>query len=544
MMRIHVIAVSIVASLALSPSANATGRLFSRLFPRPHCVEVSPPQPAFDFWRVASPNNVNLVDRGIPVDWSVEEGKSRNIKWSVNPKGWAMGKPVAADGRVFVTTTNPRTTKTPQFFFKYSVIAAYRENDGELLWRIENEYPDKLSRFLQYLGGIASTPVIDGPHLYFTTGIGEVVCAETQTGKVRWRCNLQKTLNVTFLNEDDTWGLPPVAMPLVVENVLYVNTGNRRERFEGKFPSPKAPSFVAFNKHTGEVIWQSNLPGEKIIEGQWSSPVFAHVNNLPQVIFGGGDSVLYSFHHTTGKLLWKCDLLPERHADDTNLQIIGTPVVVGNRLYLGLGVHAEHPRQPRSSYFLCLDITKCGNSALKSYDAKAEAKRGSPLVWAFGGLIAPAPNKGRRAYFGTTISTAVVHDGLVYIPELNGYLHCFDAATGHRYWQYDLRASVWASPLWVDGKIYMATEDDMQIFQHGKTMKRLANLDMVSPLYSTPTVANGVLFVPTRHQLFAIKARRFSAKSHDYFPPRRASGARAERSEGTIPRSAGASRLT
>ncbi len=65
----------------------------------------------------------------------------------------------------------------------------------------------------------------------------------------------------------------------------------------------------------------------------------------------------------------------------------------------------------------------------------------------------------RNFAFGGTLSTCVVHEGLVYAPEMDGYLHCLDAKTGAMYWRQDLHDDIWGSPLWVDGKVYLGTTD-------------------------------------------------------------------------------------
>jgi outer membrane protein assembly factor BamB len=297
----------------------------------------------------------------------------------------------------------------------------------------------------------------------------------------------------------------------VVGDLVFVVTGNGVNMEQDKLESPKAPSFVALHRKTGKLVWQSNLPGANIIEGQWSSPTFANIKGAPQIIFAGGDCVIYSFAPQTGKLLWKCDCLPTRTKKGekrTDNYIVGTPVVVGDRLYVGLGVRPDHPRPPTSSYFLCLDITKKGDVSLKSYDAKAAVNKDSALVWAFGGGGGKIGSDSPPVYFGNTISTAAVHDGLVYISELNGYLHCLDAATGRRVWQHDFLAGVWGSPYWVDGRIFVGTDDgQIVVFAHGRAPKVLATIDMGPPIRTTPAAANGVLYVATRFKLYAIGSR-------------------------------------
>src|SRR5262249_28450391 len=53
-----------------------------------------------------SRNMVNLVDNGVPTDWSDASGKFKNIKWAVKLGDKSYGGPVIADGRVFVGTNN------------------------------------------------------------------------------------------------------------------------------------------------------------------------------------------------------------------------------------------------------------------------------------------------------------------------------------------------------------------------------------------------------------------------------------------------------
>src|SRR5439155_4724694 len=79
-------------------------------------------------------------------------------------------------------------------------------------------------------------------------------------------------------------------------------------------PATKAPAFVALNKHTGKLLWSSNLPDERVMRGQWGNPSAAIVNGKAQVLFPGGDGWLYSFEPKTGALLWKFDCNPKKAA--------------------------------------------------------------------------------------------------------------------------------------------------------------------------------------------------------------------------------------
>jgi outer membrane protein assembly factor BamB len=456
-----------------------------------------PPHSATSPWPMfgGSParNMVNGWEKKAPVDWSVVEGKRKNIKWAVELFSESIGQPVIAHGKVFVAAKS----RDSQFAY-----LAFDEANGALLW--QNKHGDAAGKYT----GWFSTPAVDEGRLYYIAPNYEVIAADCADGKIQWRLDLVKQCGVAPQNCASC--SPRMRSPLVVGNLVYVVTGNARSE-DANVRWEEAPSFLALNRKTGGVVWQSNLPGKNIIDGSASCPAFAVVRGMPQVIFPGGDAVLYSFEPNTGKLLWKCDCLPRRR-DPADREIdptfVGSPVIVGDRLYIGLGAHPNSPNHPQASWFFCVDITKRGDVSLTDYDAKAPANKNSALVWAFGGPMTPRPAKGRDEYFGPTISTAAVHDGLVYISEEAGYLHCLDAKTGKRYWQHDFRAGIWGSPFWVDGKIYVGANDgEMRIFAHGKTKQLLASIDMEAQIDTTPAAANGTLFILTRSMLYAIGER-------------------------------------
>jgi outer membrane protein assembly factor BamB len=112
----------------------------------------------------------------------------------------------------------------------------------------------------------------------------------------------------------------------------------------------------------------------------------------------------------------------------------------------------------------------------------------------------------RDFYFGRTIASVTVHDGLVYAAELGGYVFCFDAKTGKAYWFDDLKASVWGQPLWADGKVFVTTDGgDIFIYAHGKEKKRLTKIEWENATRPGLVFANGTLYVTTDTSLYAIR---------------------------------------
>jgi hypothetical protein len=98
-----------------------------------------------------------------------------------------------------------------------------------------------------------------------------------------------------------------------------------------------------------------------------------------------------------------------------------------------------------------------------------------------------------------------VKDGLVYIADLEGYLFCLNEKDGSVVWKEDLTAAVWGSAMVVDDKVYIGDEDgDICILQHGREHKQINEVTMDASIYTTPSAANGVLYIATKSKLYAI----------------------------------------
>jgi outer membrane protein assembly factor BamB len=157
---------------------------------------------------------------------------------------------------------------------------------------------------------------------------------------------------------------------------------------------------------------------------------------------------------------------------------IATPVIYDDKVYIANGQDPEHGEGVGHLY--AIDATKRGDITQ------------SGKVWQY--------DKIRRS-----ISTASIADGLLYIADFSGFLHCLDARTGEPYWTHDMFAAVWGSTLVVDGHVYLGDEDgDVTVLATGKTKKVLAEQNMGSAVYATLVPAHGRLYFNNRNQLFAV----------------------------------------
>lgn len=176
--------------------------------------------------------------------------------------------------------------------------------NGKELWKVRSAGSYQES---QGGNGPRATPTVDGPRVYSLGASGTLLCLEKQTGKILWRRNILDDFNAPNLQ----WGVS--TSPLVENDLLLVNVGG------------KGASIVAFNKHTGEVIWKAHDD----VAG-YSSPIGITVDGIREIVFFCGRAVL-GVSPQGGKLHWRHPWLT---TSDMN---IATPIFSDPYLFISSG---------------------------------------------------------------------------------------------------------------------------------------------------------------------------------------------------------------
>lgn len=502
--------------------------------------------------------------KGIATEWNVEDGT--NIKWASKLGSETYGNPVIANGKVYVGTNNGSGyMKRYPNKVDLGCLICFDEETGTFLWQHSSEklptgrvhdWPNQ---------GICSAPLINGDRLWFVSSRGEVICLDTEgfrdgendgpfksekpekkpdgpeviwdeqhEADVIWKFDLMGKLGVSQHNMCS-------CSVTFAGDVLFVNTSNGVDEGHISLPQPQAPTFVAMNIDTGEVLWTDNSPGENVLHGQWSSPGYGVFNGQAQVLFAGGDGWLYSFdpkgENGKSKLLWKFDCNPKESVyllggRATRNHLIATPAVYDGLVYVAVGEDPEHGEGV--GHLWCIDPNKRGdvsptlvfNSAdpskpiahkrLKALEAdKGDIEKPNPNSAAVWHYIGEDPKqKVFEKTMHRTCGTVAIKNDLLFIADFSGLFHCLDPKTGKAHWTYDMLAASWASPLIVENRVYIGDEDgDITIFELSKEMKILSKdsngeegpINMGSAVYTTPVVANNTLFIANRNQLFCIK---------------------------------------
>ncbi|HSF42295.1 MAG TPA: PQQ-binding-like beta-propeller repeat protein [Thermoanaerobaculia bacterium] len=441
----------------------------------------------------------NMVsdEKGLPTKFDPAAGV--NVKWVADLGSQSYGGPLVAGGKVYVGTNN-EGKKNPKLTGDRGNLMAFDAATGKFLWQSAhpklpagrvNDWP---------LQGVCSTPAVEGDRLYYVSNRAEVICADTEGFLDKENDGpVVDEAEKSDIDEDVVWKLDmigeldvfphnlAVGNPLIVGDVLYTVTGNGVDEGHINIPTPQAPSFIAVDKKTGKLLWESALPGGNILHGQWSNPAYGVIKGRAQVIFPGGDGWVYSLDPKTGNVLWKFDCNPKDAVwkiggAGTRNNLIATPVIWDDKVYIGVGQDPEHGE---------------GIGHLWAIDATGEGDvTGKNAVWHRGG-----------EEFHRTISTvAIDKDGILYASDLSGYLYALDAKTGQHYWTHNTYAAIWGSPFVADGKVYLGDEDgDVVVLKTGKKMEVLHEVNMGSSVYTTPVAKDGVLYINTRSKLFALQ---------------------------------------
>lgn len=431
-----------------------------------------------------------------PIEWDINTGK--NIVWSVELGSETYGRPVISGDTVYVGTDNGRPMNLA-YQKECGVLKAFRATDGEFLWQ---DMAPRVERGLRefLLPSTTSAPHVEDNRLYYVTSECQLRCLDTQgfrdgenngpykeevfqnddSADIIWELDICGRLGV-FPHEATNSEVLPLG------DLLMVSTSNGQNEGHTLVPSPRAPSLIAVDKRSGDVVWSAIGAGEHVLHGQWSSPVAANVNGRIQVLFGGGDGWLRAYDAASGHEIWRFDgnpkdaqWLPRPGVLSRNF-IIASPVFADGRVYLAMGQSPGHGNGP--SFIYAIDP-----------DGQGDVTK-SKLLWT-------------SREVGRVVPTPIEKDGLLFVADVGGTVHCLDAATGAQIWKHDTNAPIWGCFMLAGERLYVGNEDGiMTVLQAGRQKELLAQIEMDAPLYSRPAQVGDSLFVATANKLYLIAAK-------------------------------------
>ena len=477
--------------------------------------------------------NMYSPEKGLQTDFNPGKFKSgteeidlsttKGVKWVAKLGSQSYGNPVVGNGKVLIGTNNA-SPRDPRFQDDRSILLSLDAYTGDFLWQLV--VPKLASGKVNdwELLGILSSPDIEGDTCYLVTSRCEVLALDMNgqsngnqgtfqsegqymagPGKppvevtpkdadILWKYDMMDELGVFPHNASN-------CSVITIGDKLFACTSNGMDWTHVNVPSPQSPSFIALDKKTGAFLAEDDAAiGPNIKHGQWTSPSVGEVAGKKQVYFGGGDGVLYAFNpepvkegdSSYIKKVWWFDCVPEEYKHDASgkpikypaaegpSEINATPVFYKNRIYVAIGQDPEHGEGV--GRLVCVDATKTGDIT----------KTG--LIWDYKDIH-------------RSISTVSIDpdNGLLFVADFSGFVHCLDAETGKVYWTHDLQANIWGSTMVADGKVFVGDFDgDFITFADSKEKKILSQINMNAPVLSTPVVANGTIYIETQTHLYAV----------------------------------------
>jgi outer membrane protein assembly factor BamB len=453
-------------------------------------VSVQQKEPEQEWSRFRGPNGAGVV---ADADYPTEFGPDRNLKWraAVRP---GKSSPVLSRRHVFLTAFDQNALYTQCF----------DRETGRLVWE-RSEPPARREDTHVLNEPAASTPVTDGENVYvFFRDFG--VISYDAAGAVRWK----KAMG-PFANR-----FGAVASPIIAGSSLVLVL----DQFERS-------TMIALSLKTGGVQWQVARQEPEA----WATPVLYAPRGKPaQIVTAAGGS--FGGHAVkNGVRLWT-------HAGLAPV-MVASPVVQGDTLVgFGYGYDAA-PTFAESLKRLDRDgdgrisIAECGDNAMQIGIARFFGNRDGFIVeseWVagYGQMVAPssmvAVSLSPDARGGVTarelwrypksfvavVPSPLVLDGLIYSIKNGGILTVLSAENGEVVKMARVGAapaSYSASPVAAGGRIYFANEDGIvSVIRAGKEWELVASNDLDEPLFATPALSRGRIYVRGQKSLFSFGA--------------------------------------
>ncbi len=222
--------------------------------------------------------------------------------WVSNDAGKGNSSALASDDFIYTAGLTEDEQQEQLTCFK---------TDGTKVWQVT--YGHAWTKSFQET---RSTPVIDDDRLYMVSNMGELVCLNRADGKILWTLDYWKKYGITPNDQ----GI--CEHPLIDGDKIIVTTCG------------KDICLAAFDKRTGEVIWETQGFGDK---ATYFASRIIEWNGHRQLI-SGTEAHIFGVDPETGKMIWNdTQWIPVPEEKKWSNAMINTPVFYKGKLLVSLG---------------------------------------------------------------------------------------------------------------------------------------------------------------------------------------------------------------
>ncbi len=408
-------------------------------------------------WRGPSGQGVSS-EKNLPAEWT----PTKNIKWKTPIAGRGHSSPIVWGNKIFLTTAvegavvpGAKAVKhmngDKEFLHPDSIgadrkhqfkVMAIDSNSGKILWEQTAFEGTPYDNRHRKSSYAASTPVTDGKHVYAFFG-AEGLYAYDMKGKLAWKADVGKL---------GTVGMGTGTSPILYEDLVILQCDEE---------DGAASFIVALDKKTGKQVWKT----PRKVQVSWATPLLVKTSKRAELISSGTEAVI-AYDPASGKELW-------RHKG-VESNAIPSPVANNEMVYISAGFPAK----------VAMAITLGGSGDLADAVAWKYAK---------GTAYVPSP---------------ILYGDYLYLTTDRGILTCLDAKTGELKYEggrVPIPATFTASPVAFEGKILLTSEDgETFIVKAGPKHEILGTNSIGEPVYASPAIADGNIFIRGEKNLYAI----------------------------------------
>jgi len=361
-------------------------------------------------------------ETGLLEKWPAE---GPGIKWHYDQLGEGYSAPSLANDRIYITGMEGTMG------YVYSLTL-----DGKFLWKVP--YGEEFSRSYP---GSRSTPVVVEDYLYILSGLGQLTCMSSLSGKLYWNKNIFRDFDGLSIE----WGLNET---MVIDGERLICT-----------PGGKKHNIIALNRFDGSLIWASRGRGEK---ATYCTPLLVNLESRKLLVTHTERNIL-GIDAENGNVLWS-----HPHTNTYNIHP-NTPLFYDNAVFCFSGYGQGG---------VMLQMNGDGSSITKKWFCKTmDSRIGGAVV--IDGRIYGSGDKNREwqcidwetgkvLYESKEVGNGVVitADGLLYLYSQRGELALVNPAPSGFEIISDTRVSLgsgqhWAHPVIHEGILYV---------RHGNTL--------------------------------------------------------------------------
>jgi outer membrane protein assembly factor BamB len=400
-----------------------------------------------------------------PVEWSA----TTRIAWKTAIPGRGHSSPVVFGNRIYLTTAVegkhlPGRSAPDHLGFDFKPgylhpdsvgvdyehtlrVLAIDATDGRIVWErtvYEGPMHDNRHRSNTYASASVAT---DGKMVYASFE-SEGFFAFTADGTPAWKVSFGPMAKA---------GLGPGTSPVIHKNLVIL---------QGDLEMGAGSFIVGLDRQTGRQVWKADR-GEKVSRRSWATPLLVNAGDRTELIASGADAVV-AYDPDSGRELYRTE---------------------GTRSHPIPSFVAGHG----------LVVATAGSGAKVAFafrpGAAGEAD-GSRIAWRY--------NKG-TAY----VASPILFGDYLYLLSDAGIVTCLDAKTGTLVYEggrVPVPATFRASPVAFGERILLTSEDgDTFVMRAGPKHEILRTNSLDEPVWASPALANGMVFIRGDKHLFAVK---------------------------------------